>query len=124
MPWYVEEFSIEPPTRDERRTLRRKVQLESEVSSSGITLAVVMLDLSEAGMMINTQADLAVDEILQVELPEFGLVKARIAWKRPPLFGCEFLSPATKAAISAVLLKSGSRSNGAPESTQSWQPRL
>jgi len=72
--------------------------------------AIVMLDLSEAGMMISTQAEIKVDEIIEVELPELGTVEARIVWKRMSLFGCELLSPVSKAAVSAVLLKSGGSS--------------
>jgi hypothetical protein len=112
MPWLIAEHWDDSPAPDARRAPRHRLRLETAASASGSTTQVVMLDLSETGMMISTQAGLAVDEILQVELPEAGMVEARVAWKRMSLYGCLFLAPVARAAISAVRLKSEPQSSG------------
>ena len=110
MSWRIAELSTEPAAPSLRRALRHKLCLETEISNAGDSVPVVMLDLSESGMMISTKAKLSVDEVIPVDLPEMGEVEARVAWKRMSLYGCVFLSPVTKAAISAALLKSDPRS--------------
>jgi hypothetical protein len=56
--------------------------------------------------MIETNTDLAVNETIEVELPEAGAITARVLWKRDAYFGCEFLAPASVASVSAALLRS------------------
>lgn len=107
MPWQIAEIPSESRSPDSRQEPRHQLRLAAEITSSGNAAAVVMLDLSESGMMISTPAELAVDEILAVDLPEAGEAEARVAWKRMSLYGCLFLSPVTRAAISAARLKSG-----------------
>ncbi len=107
MPWIglLAEFSDEPESVEKRRTVRRKLRFELILNSDRNPAKVVVLDLSEAGLMLHTTGDLAVGEMFELELPESGMVQARVVWKRMTLFGCEFVSPVSKAAISAVLLK-------------------
>jgi len=113
MPWFglVAEFSDEPlgleVDREKRSTVRRKLRFESMLSGARMPSKVVVLDLSEAGLMLHASDDLAVGETFEVELPERGPVEARIVWKRTTLYGCEFLSPVSRAVISAALLQAG-----------------
>ncbi len=104
MAWLVAELSGSPSAHDQRGANRRKLRLELQALGSRGDRVLVM-DLSVAGLMIHTQADLSVDEIIQVQLPEAGETEARVAWKRQSLYGCEFLQPIAKAAVSAALLK-------------------
>ena len=94
------------PALDNRRALRRTLRLEVPARSDGEARAAVINDLSETGLQIETTADLEVGEALQVDLPHAGLTEALVVWKRGPLFGCEFVSPVSKAAVSAALLRS------------------
>lgn len=112
MNWLVAEFLIESEPGERRRKTRRTLRLMPDVALPDSDTAVVMLDLSEAGMLLNTEAEFEVGEVLQVDLPDFGIAEARVVWKRKPLHGCEFLSPITKAAISAMLLRSGGEADG------------
>ena len=85
-----------------RRTLRLVVS--ASASQSGWTTASIN-DLSEAGLKIETAARLAADEVIVVDLPIMGSVEARVAWSQGSTFGCEFLSPISKAVVSAALLQ-------------------
>jgi len=55
--------------------------------------------------MVETTAPLVVGEVIRFELPVAGFVEARIIWKRESKHGCEFLTPLSKAALSAALLR-------------------
>ena len=104
MPLLPAEFTTEPAPADRRRIERRKVRLDLGHSSAGGGSRVVVLDLSETGMQIVTIADLRIGEAFPVQLPEAGLVEARVVWSRAPNFGCEFVPPVSKGAVSAALL--------------------
>ena len=47
-----------------------------------------------------------------VDLPEAGLVDARVVWRRTTLHGCTFLEPVRRASISAALLRAAAGSSG------------
>ena len=91
---------------DRRGKARRTLRLVAHAAASQSAKEVLILDLSTTGLMIETTTDLAVDETIEVELPEAGAITARVVWKREAYFGCEFLTPASVAAVSAALLRS------------------
>jgi hypothetical protein len=66
----------------------------------------VVLDLSSTGILIETTADLATYEQLQLHLPEVGEVVATVMWNSGQYFGCELHNPIPQAAVSAALLRS------------------
>lgn len=96
----------EPSTsEDNRGAERRKLRLALRASTGqNATTSVLIRDLSELGFMIETVADLAVGEAFQIELPQAGLVEARVVWKQDASFGCMFLSRISKGAVSAAML--------------------
>jgi len=71
-----------------------------------------VLDLSQAGMLIHSPQQLEVGDVFAVDLPEAGMVDARVIWRRTTLHGCEFLEPVARAAISAALLRAAAASTG------------
>lgn len=87
---------------DERRLLRLSAP---SAHAKGETLAFIH-DLSPGGMLIETSTDLAVGEVIVVELPQAGAVEARVIRGEGGRFACRFKSRISKAAISAALLKS------------------
>jgi hypothetical protein len=107
MAWFglLAEFSSDPKISEKRSTVRRKLRFESMLTASRPQSKVVVLNLSEAGLMLHSHDELAVGETFEVTLPEAGSIEARVVWRRSPLYGCEFLSPVTRGMISAVLLK-------------------
>lgn len=90
---------------DRRGPRRRKLAFDSLVTRPEPAAKVVVLDLSEAGLMLHAQDDLAVGEVFEVALPEAEAIEARVVWKRTTLYGCKFLSPVSRAMISAIVLK-------------------
>jgi hypothetical protein len=98
-------FSNDPATAEKRSALRRKLEFESVLTTARAPSKVVVLDLSEAGLLLHSGDELTVGETFEVALPQAGPIEARVAWKRVTLYGCEFISPVSKAMISAVLLK-------------------
>ncbi|QIG53181.1 PilZ domain-containing protein [Altererythrobacter sp. BO-6] len=86
---------------DQRRTLR----LSGRVSSSGEWAQAMIANMSETGLMFETLVDLAMGEIVSVDLPFIGSCDAKIVWNDGNLYGCEFLTPVSQHTISAALLQ-------------------
>ncbi len=92
-------------TEDYRGAARRTLCLALPASTGKVaTTSVLIRDLSELGFMIETSAELAVGETFQIDLPQAGLVEARVVWNQDSSFGCSFLSRVSKAAVSAAML--------------------
>lgn len=89
-----------------RRKPRRKLQLDVSGAHAGDDgLIVTIHNISQSGMLIECDAALAVDDKIDVELPHAGVVAARLLWASGSLFGCEFKSPISAAAVSAAELR-------------------
>lgn len=96
----------EPKVVDSRGAVRRRLKLElPAVPASQDTTSVLIRDLSPHGFRIEASAALKVGDPLQIDLPEAGLVEARIVWNKGRSFGCAFVAPVSKAAVSAALLR-------------------
>jgi hypothetical protein len=98
------EIRTDAPILDERSAARRTLRLEVSATSQAATTALIH-NLSEEGLLLETSADLQVGEVLQVDLPQAGTTTALVVWSRGNFAGCEFVSPVSKAAVSAALLK-------------------
>ena len=91
-------------SRNRRGAQRRKLRLGATLSSTGDD--VIIRDISTSGMLIETKAELATFEQLQMELPEVGERIATVIWNSGQYFGCEFHEPVPKSALSAALVRS------------------
>jgi|EndMetStandDraft_4_1072995.scaffolds.fasta_scaffold89654_1 hypothetical protein len=96
--------------RERRSPVRRRLRFDSTLSASGRPAKAVVLDLSEAGLMLHTQAMLTIDERFEVDLSVAGpdavdTAEARVVWKRGALYGCRFVPPVSRATISTLLLR-------------------
>lgn len=100
--------------RNRRIASRRALRLGA--TSSGAGEQVVIHNISATGMLIQTAADLEILEMLEVELPEVGDTRAQVAWRSDDYFGCQFLKPIPKAAVSAAVLRGAARDADATES--------
>ena len=105
MTWLIAKFAKARPRREQRNAIRRKLSLTLQTFRSRSPESVIVLDLSAAGMMIHSLTELAVGDIIQFDLPEAGATEAIVVWKRQTLYGCEFRSPISQAAVSAALLR-------------------
>ena len=102
--------------RNRRSAPRRQLSLGATLPETGDE--AIIHDLSTSGILIETKADLATFEQLQLELPEAGQVVATVMWNSGKYFGCEFHKPIPQAAISAALLRNPFDRQGAPEETE------
>lgn len=101
------ELDLEPKTNERRGSVRRQIRLITEGTlPSSATARVIIRDLSVSGLLIESPAPLAVDEVLAVNLPEVGQVEASVAWASGHYFGCKFSIPVPVAAVSAAQLMS------------------
>lgn len=96
--------------REQRASVRRALRLDlaGHVPVEG-EVAVTIRDLSLTGLLIETAAPLDCGDSFHIELPEGGLVEARIVWTGGHLFGCQFDRPISPAALSAAILKGEAR---------------
>lgn len=93
------------PLADNRGHLRRKLHLTLKASHNSSAHRVLIHDLSEAGMMIETAAPFAVGERFEIELPDAGSVSVLIKWNDGFRFGCEFEDLLSRGTVSAALLR-------------------
>ena len=89
---------------DRRGWHRRTLSLGSSLQSTDDE--VTIHDISASGMLIETGAELAVFDALEIQLPEVGLTPALVIWNSGRYFGCEFKQQLSQGAISAALLRS------------------
>jgi len=90
-----------PGTRAERRSLLLEVSGELNGSRANVTVH----NISESGLLIETDQALAVGEWFNLTLPEAGTVEAEVIWASGALHGCRFAAPLTRAALSASQLR-------------------
>lgn len=97
------QLTTEVPASDNRGAVRRSLRLEVRASPKDASTALIR-NLSERGLLIETAADIAIGDTIHVDLPEAGVSEARIVWREGSFFGCQFLTPVSRAAVSAALL--------------------
>lgn len=100
------QIRIDPQDGEQRRASRRVLRLEVESAVADGAVRAVVRNLSETGLLIETDAPLSVGDSLAVDLPEAGMVTARVIWGRAPFYGCEFAKAVARGAVSAALLRS------------------
>lgn len=100
----VAEIQSDAPVLDVRSAARRTLRLEVSATGSTDATKALIHNLSESGLLLETDAHLQVGETLQVELPLAGTTTALVVWSRGKFAGCEFTTPLSKAAVSAALL--------------------
>jgi len=89
-----------------RGATRRKLQLDvGGTTSSGANAKVIILNISETGVLLRTSAVLSIGERLEVALPQAGARAAQVMWASGDLFGCQFEAPISRAAVSAAQLR-------------------
>lgn len=92
---------------DGRRGVRRTLRLEAVGELAGGQAARVLVhNVSATGLLIESETRLGAGETLSVDLPEAGLVQARVVWSSGTLYGCEFEAPVRPAVLSAAQLRS------------------
>lgn len=90
----------------QRTSARRALRLETSgfVAGSG-DANVTIHNISAAGLLIETQLDLAEGDELAIDLPEAGAVSASVVWRSEHLYGCAFDEAISPAALAAAQLQ-------------------
>ena len=84
---------------ERRGALRWRVELILSAGPEHDLSPVVVRNLSEKGLMLQTEATLEVGEEIVVELPGAEDTRARVEWRQEFCYGCEFLVPISSAAV-------------------------
>jgi len=92
------------PAADRRGWTRRSLSLVSSLQATGGD--VTIHDVSATGLLIETSAELAILDDLEIELPQAGFTSAIVMWSSGRFYGCQFKERISQAAISAALLRS------------------
>ena len=102
----VAHLSSAPRGANQRGAVRRTLKLQLDSAGEPAGARVVIHNISEGGMLIETAARLRVGETFDLELPHAGLTQARIVRSDGRYFGCRFVSEISKGSVSAALLRS------------------
>jgi len=93
-------LETEPRTGERRSAPRRKLRLQAEgaIPSAGDT-QVVIHDISEEGLLIESPLPLTDGEVLEVLIPEAGTAQAEVSWTSGHFYGCKFSEPISTAIM-------------------------
>ena len=104
---HLEQSSLPASGEDRRQTERRALFLEaSGTLPGGLEANVLIHNISPSGLLLETEMALAAEELLILDLPEAGAVRAVVVWQSGELFGCAFEQALDQAALAAVELRS------------------
>lgn len=91
---------------NERGAARRNLRLEVQgTTPAGRASNVLIHNMSETGLLIETAAPLTIGDGLEVLLPEAGALPAVVVWVGRGFFGCRFEKRVPTATVSAALLR-------------------
>jgi hypothetical protein len=110
----IAQLTTDAKQADRRGAARRTLNLQVHSQYLEADALVLIHNLSRNGLLIETMAPLEPGETIEVQLPEAGTTRARIVRSDGDYHGCRFISPISKAAVSAALLKSPSASYSNP----------
>lgn len=102
------QLDIETAGESRRSVARRTLHLHAQETSSA-QADVIVLDISNAGLLLQTGGELRVDETIELALPGAASVSAIVKWAKGGLYGCQFLQPVSDAFVAAALLRSPPR---------------
>ncbi len=89
-----------------RYTPRHSLSLVAQASSNGTDARVLIHNLSATGLLIESTLELALDEEIDVELPQSEIQHAKVVWQSDGFYGCQFTTSVSEAGISAARLRS------------------
>ena len=91
---------------DARKGPRRTLYLGATGRTGDGDTPVTVHNISATGLLLESRAPLTVGETIEVDLPENDAARAKVVWASEPMFGCQFETPLTPAALSAAQLRS------------------
>lgn len=116
-------FDDTPKAAGRPRAPRRKLHFEARGAlGSGSSTNVLVHNLSPTGLLLESQVDLSVGEKIEIDLPHAGATPAKVIWASGKLFGCQFESPITSAALSAAQLRGSAKPGAEPSARRQTPP--
>jgi len=103
--YFIDEPAQSSPS-ERRRAQRRHVKFELDTTGDARGSRLLLLDLSESGLLFETSERIEIGEDLDLLLPEVGDVSARVVRRDGNQYGAEFSDPITRAVVSATILAS------------------
>lgn len=91
-----------PKDGDRRRDMRMAQTAVTTVRKDGVPFDCVIGDLSVGGALIDADADLEVQSLIEIDVPRAGAVRARVIGRSPEGLHIAFLDP-TEAQRKAIL---------------------
>lgn len=96
-----------PPAVGKGRASRRQLRLPLHGSkATGAEIEGLVHNISATGMLVESDAEFDVGEMIEVNLPHSGKTAARVIWTSARLIGCQFDMPISPATLSAAQLRS------------------
>ena len=90
-----------------RSSPRRLLRLHAAGGPEGSPESrVVVHDISQGGLLIESDQRFVLGDSIQVDLPEAGAVQAEVVWSSGSFVGCRFAHELPSAVVSAALLRS------------------
>lgn len=100
-----------PAAGDGRSINRDEVQHRARgVGAGGKVIVLLIVNISEDGLMARCEAPLDAGDLLGVQLPVVGGVEAQVRWALGGRIGCQFaprIPPQSYAAVLAAMRTSG-----------------
>lgn len=88
------------------RAHRRKLLMQAQGAlETGEKTSVVIHNLSESGMLMESRIELEIEETIELDLPEAGLIRAKVIWASGALYGCSFERPLSSFELGAAQLR-------------------
>lgn len=88
-----------------RRAPRLTLRLETRGSAGAGVTDVLVHNISATGLLLESDAALMVGGKFDIDLPHAGATQAKVVWASGKLFGCQFHTPLSPAALSAAQLR-------------------
>lgn len=99
---------------DLRDGVRRRLLLDVSARASGASvISATVHDISDTGLLIESDLSLSLGDVVEVELPQAQVRSAEVVWLNGRLAGCRFVERVTSGTVSAALLR-GSFASLAP----------
>ena len=94
-------------TASRRSSPRRLLRLHAAGGPEGSPESrVVVHDISQGGLLIESDQRFVLGDSIHVDLPEAGAVQAEVVWSSGSFVGCRFAHELPSAVVSAALLRS------------------
>ena len=113
---------------ESRGNQRRTLHLEVAASLPGQAAATAVIhNLSTDGLLLETSVAVAVQDVVELDLPNAGTRTAEVVWAKDGFYGCKFNVEVRPGDISAALLRASFETSPAFPSattpTRPWSPR-